>query len=79
MSDHKWFQHPKFKPLVTCQHCGIVKRADGENKPCPGSVRVELRALAPREGGGEAKPVDPDYALEDQNERKRLAANERGE
>lgn len=40
---HDWFVHPKFAPLVTCRACGIVKRAVGKNKPCPGKVRVELR------------------------------------
>lgn len=40
---HKWFQHPKFRPLVTCKLCGIVQRADGRNKPCPGPTRVQLR------------------------------------
>lgn len=40
---HDWFVHPKFRPLVTCRKCGIVKRADGKEKPCPGPVRVALR------------------------------------
>lgn len=40
---HHWFIHPKFAPLVTCKWCGIVKRNDGENAPCPGKVRVALR------------------------------------
>jgi hypothetical protein len=29
--------------MITCKHCGIVKREDGENKACPGKVRVALR------------------------------------
>lgn len=40
---HDWFSHPKFKPLITCRACGVVKRADGKNGPCRGKVRVELR------------------------------------
>lgn len=38
--DHAWFQ--RFG-LTCCKLCGIVKRRDGANKPCPGPVRVELR------------------------------------
>jgi hypothetical protein len=26
-----------------CRICGIVRRADGQNKPCPGKVNVALR------------------------------------
>lgn len=40
---HKWFVHPKFKPLVLCKSCGIVKMTDGHNSPCKGKVRVVLR------------------------------------
>lgn len=40
---HKWILHPKFAPLVTCQWCGAVRRADGGNSPCKGKVRVQLR------------------------------------
>ena len=40
---HDWFVHPKFRPLITCRACGVVKQQDGKNKPCPGKVRVELR------------------------------------
>lgn len=43
MAMHNWFVHPKFAPLVTCKHCGIVKRQDGKNSPCKGKVRVVLR------------------------------------
>lgn len=43
---HRWLDR-KFrgftKPITCCQNCGILKRADGKNKPCPGKVRVELR------------------------------------
>ncbi len=40
---HDWFSHPKFRPLITCRLCGVIKQPDGENRPCPGKVRVELR------------------------------------
>lgn len=26
-----------------CRHCGIVRRQDGQNKPCRGKIRVSLR------------------------------------
>ena len=29
--------------LHVCRNCGIVRRKDGQNKPCRGKVRVELR------------------------------------
>lgn len=41
--EHHWFVHPSFKPLVTCKHCGMVRGSFGQNKPCLGKVRVELR------------------------------------
>lgn len=34
--DHDWW---------CCSRCGIVRRRDGQNKPCRGRVRVALRAL----------------------------------
>lgn len=41
---HEWVSKP-FGPgtLVFCKLCGIVKRPDGRNKPCPGSGRVVLK------------------------------------
>lgn len=46
MSEHVWFEK-KFiafpKPLTCCRLCGIIKRADGKNKPCRGPVKVGLR------------------------------------
>lgn len=39
---HNWF-HAKRYNMTVCKHCGIVKRRDGENRPCPGKVRVALR------------------------------------
>lgn len=38
--DHDWIA--RFG-LTCCRACGIVKRRNGENKPCPGKVRVVLR------------------------------------
>jgi hypothetical protein len=29
--------------LTCCKRCGIVRRRDRTNKPCPGPVRVGLR------------------------------------
>lgn len=29
-----------------CSQCGIVRRADGQNKPCRGKVRVTARRAA---------------------------------
>lgn len=40
---HDWFQHPKFRPLVTCRACGIVQNDKNRDKPCKGKVRVVLR------------------------------------
>ena len=39
--EHDWFQRGN---LTACRLCGIVQRADGQNKPCRGVVRVVLRA-----------------------------------
>ena len=40
---HRWIK--KFG-LNCCQYCGIVKRRDGKNKPCPGKMAdLHLRAL----------------------------------
>jgi hypothetical protein len=36
--------------LTCCQRCGIVRRADRQNKPCPGIVRVVLREATPPQG-----------------------------
>lgn len=47
---HSWFIHPKFKPLVVCKDCGVVRRRDGRNAPCPGKVRVALRENRVAEG-----------------------------
>jgi hypothetical protein len=39
---HDWFQADKL-PFVSCRKCGIVRRADGQNKPCKGVVTVGPR------------------------------------
>jgi hypothetical protein len=40
--EHEWFR-PNFISYDCCRKCGIVRRADGNNKPCKGFVY--LRAL----------------------------------
>jgi predicted metal-binding protein len=40
VDDHDWFP---YHDMTVCKSCGIVKRRTGENKPCPGKVRVALR------------------------------------
>lgn len=42
---HVW--HDRFD-LTCCKACGIVRRADRQNKPCRGVVKVALRATAIR-------------------------------
>jgi hypothetical protein len=37
---HHWI---KFRSLVCCRDCGIVRRADDRNKPCKGVVKIGLR------------------------------------
>lgn len=44
--EHDW--HERFD-LTCCRNCGIVKRADGKNKPCKGSVKVGPRGGSPSE------------------------------
>lgn len=43
---HEWFR-PSFLKFDCCRKCGIVKRADGRNSPCPGNVHVALRTSSP--------------------------------
>lgn len=40
--DHAWF---KFKddPFDSCAKCGVVRRKDDKNHPCPGKVKITLR------------------------------------
>lgn len=37
---HEWI--PRYG-LKVCKRCGIVRRRDGNSKPCPGKVRIALR------------------------------------
>lgn len=39
---HVWVRRARYK-WQTCRVCGVVKRADAENKPCPGPVAVGAR------------------------------------
>lgn len=32
-----WLKH------ATCRKCGIIRRDDDKNKPCPGVVEISLR------------------------------------
>lgn len=41
------FWHPRIfgsMKIKCCMNCGFIKNEDQPNKPCPGLVRVELRA-----------------------------------
>lgn len=40
---HLWFE---WHGMTCCKLCGIVKRADGKNKPCKGEVKITLRRAA---------------------------------
>lgn len=40
---HRW-GHWKTDPFECCRVCGIVRRADDQNKPCHGPSRIELRS-----------------------------------
>lgn len=55
MSEHVWHRPRQFRWLLCCSKCGILKRKDGQNKPCPGYVAVTLRELPrhPAPSGGE--------------------------
>jgi hypothetical protein len=46
LAEHDWFE---YRPRLTCcRKCGLVKRADGTNKPCKGWGRLrELEATRP--------------------------------
>lgn len=37
---HLWATYRNYQ---TCACCGIVRRADGQNRPCRGIVRISLR------------------------------------
>jgi hypothetical protein len=38
---HHWINWHKF---VCCRDCGIIRRADDQNKPCRGVISVGLRS-----------------------------------
>lgn len=56
---HKWISWHTAVSWLACEKCGIVQRIDGQNKPCPGSVKIVLRGKeeamleARKEGGDE--------------------------
>lgn len=39
---HKWIK-PEWLDWQSCLACGIVRRGDDKNKPCPGKVFISLR------------------------------------
>jgi hypothetical protein len=66
MTDRQHLWHKRFG-LTCCKACGIVRRADGRNKPCPGPVRLGLRNRV----GGER--FDPVATVKDHPENSRKA------
>jgi hypothetical protein len=40
--DHAWFEFV-LGTYDSCANCGIIRRSDDVNKPCPGKIRVGLR------------------------------------
>ena len=40
---HRWI---KKWELTCCKKCGVVKRKDRKNGPCPGVVKVKLRGAS---------------------------------
>mgnify|MGYP001584900524 FL=1 len=72
-SDHDWITYNYF---VCCRRCGIVRRADGNNSPCKGNVRIIARTETTLEnllrmtvpvGPGcialEGSPMSPEFRL----------------
>lgn len=37
---HSWIN---YKDMICCKFCGIIRKKDGTNKPCPGKVKVTFR------------------------------------
>lgn len=38
---HHWCAVPfRIRTLICCRDCGVIRRADDQNKPCPGVVRM---------------------------------------
>ncbi len=46
--EHRWARRETFG-FTACSACGIVRRADGKNKPCRGPVVVRPRTDHPGE------------------------------
>jgi hypothetical protein len=44
---HDWFR-PDFVSYDCCRNCGIVRRMDGQNKPCRGQIGISLRGYEKR-------------------------------
>lgn len=40
--EHAWFNF-KEDQFQSCAKCGVVKRKDGNNKSCPGKVKIGFR------------------------------------
>jgi len=47
---HRWFTNYDYSllvgspsPVEVCEKCGIIRRKDGGNKPCPGEVSMAIR------------------------------------
>jgi hypothetical protein len=40
---HAWFKFASADSFDSCAKCGIIRRKDDKNKPCPGIVKVGLR------------------------------------
>lgn len=49
---HQWAEW-RFvsRTMVCCNLCGVIRRADDNNKPCRGKTRVGLRDPRPRQEG----------------------------
>ena len=44
---HQWGRWTQGQEWDSCRACGIVRRADDQNKPCRGPVTVALRSASP--------------------------------
>lgn len=53
--EHEWFE--RFG-LTCCKRCGIVKRRDGQNKPCKGPMQL--------------RPMEPSWPMDNQTEDKAM-------
>lgn len=45
--EHEWHRrtgaYQSDREVYVCLKCGVIRRADGQNKPCRGVVKVKLR------------------------------------